>query len=91
MHGLRVKNRHRLTFVSSWYVWQGCDGSLLLDDTSSFTGEKNAAPNKNSARGFEVIDNIKSAVEKACPGVVSCADILAIAARDSTVIVSFLS
>ncbi|XVE86099.1 hypothetical protein DITRI_Ditri18aG0009200 [Diplodiscus trichospermus] len=64
----------------------GCDGSLLLDDTSSFTGEKNAVPNRNSARGFEVVDNIKSAVEKACPGVVSCADILAIAARDSVTI-----
>ncbi|PHT48649.1 Peroxidase 68 [Capsicum baccatum] len=64
----------------------GCDGSLLLDDTSSFTGEKRAAPNVNSVRGFEVIDNIKSAVEKACPGVVSCADILAIIARDSVVI-----
>ncbi|KAM3281950.1 peroxidase P7 precursor [Capsicum chacoense] len=64
----------------------GCDGSLLLDDTSSFTGEKRAAPNVNSVRGFEVIDNIKSAVEKACPGVVSCADILAITARDSVVI-----
>ncbi|XWS65553.1 hypothetical protein CRYUN_Cryun05aG0123500 [Craigia yunnanensis] len=61
----------------------GCDGSLLLDDTSSFTGEKNAVPNRNSARGFNVVDNIKSAVENVCPGVVSCADILAIAARDS--------
>ncbi|OIT27157.1 PREDICTED: peroxidase 52-like [Nicotiana attenuata] len=64
----------------------GCDGSLLLDDTSSFTGEKRAAPNVNSARGFEVIGNIKSAVEKVCPGVVSCADILAVTARDSVVI-----
>ncbi|KAK7372556.1 hypothetical protein VNO80_05938 [Phaseolus coccineus] len=61
----------------------GCDGSILLDDTSSFSGEKNARPNKNSARGFEVIEKIKSAVEEVCPGVVSCADILAIAARDS--------
>ncbi|ONH99697.1 hypothetical protein PRUPE_6G044300 [Prunus persica] len=61
----------------------GCDGSLLLDDTSSFTGEKTASPNNNSLRGFKVVDKIKSQVEKTCPGVVSCADILAIAARDS--------
>lgn len=66
---------------------QGCDGSILLDDTSSFTGEKRAAPNVNSARGFEVVDSIKSAVESVCPGVVSCADILALTARDSVKIV----
>jgi peroxidase len=61
----------------------GCDGSVLLDDTSSFTGEKTAIPNNNSARGFEVIDKIKAAIEEVCPGVVSCADILAVTARDS--------
>ncbi|KAI6670214.1 hypothetical protein NL676_005099 [Syzygium grande] len=64
----------------------GCDGSILLDDTSTFTGEKTAAPNQNSVRGFDVVDNIKSAVENVCPGVVSCADLLAITARDSVVI-----
>ncbi|KAL3732443.1 hypothetical protein ACJRO7_029161 [Eucalyptus globulus] len=64
----------------------GCDGSLLLDDTPTFTGEKNAAPNVNSVRGFEVVDQVKSAVEGVCPGIVSCADLLAIIARDSVVI-----
>lgn len=63
----------------------GCDGSILLDDNSTFIGEKKAKPNYRSVRGYEVVDDIKEAVEKVCPGVVSCADILAIAARDSTV------
>ncbi|XP_027349267.1 peroxidase A2-like [Abrus precatorius] len=62
----------------------GCDGSLLLDQGGNITlSEKNAAPNNNSARGFNVVDNIKSSVENSCPGVVSCADILALAAEAS--------
>ncbi|CAI0418379.1 unnamed protein product [Linum tenue] len=66
---------------------QGCDGSILLDATPTIDSEKTALPNNNSARGFEVIDMIKAEVDKACGGkpVVSCADILAVAARDSVV------
>ncbi|WJX21709.1 NAD(+) salvage pathway protein [Trifolium repens] len=62
---------------------QGCDASVLLDDTANFTGEKNSFPNANSLRGFEVIDDIKKQLETLCPNVVSCADILAVAARDA--------
>ncbi|KAG4967906.1 hypothetical protein AAZX31_12G121300 [Glycine max] len=64
----------------------GCDGSILLDDTATFTGEKNAGPNRNSARGFEVIDTIKTNVEASCNATVSCADILALATRDGVVL-----
>ncbi|QCD97526.1 peroxidase [Vigna unguiculata] len=62
----------------------GCDGSLLLDQGGNITlSEKNAVPNNNSARGFNVVDNIKTSLENSCPGVVSCADILALAAEAS--------
>ncbi|KAL5553567.1 hypothetical protein UlMin_040968 [Ulmus minor] len=66
---------------------QGCDGSILLDDTYTLKGEKKAAPNRNSLEGFDLIDQIKNMVESECPGVVSCADILTIAARDAVILV----
>ncbi|CAL5061051.1 unnamed protein product [Urochloa decumbens] len=64
---------------------QGCDASVLLNDTATFTGEQTAAPNAGSIRGFAVVDNIKAQVEAICKQTVSCADILAVAARDSVV------
>eukprot|EP01018_Ginkgo_biloba_P009036 Gb_37296 [translate_table: standard] len=63
---------------------QGCDASVLLDGSTSGPGEQDAPPNLTlREKAFKIIDDIKNAVEAACSGVVSCADILALAARDS--------
>ncbi|XWS28554.1 hypothetical protein CRYUN_Cryun25bG0080100 [Craigia yunnanensis] len=58
----------------------GCDASILLNTTSST--ERTAPPNQ-SVRGYDVIDEAKAILEQACEGVVSCADITAMAARDA--------
>ncbi len=65
---------------------QGCDASILIDSTPSNEAEMSAVPNQG-LRGFDLIDEIKAAVENACPGVVSCADILALATMDATSLV----
>lgn len=55
---------------------------MLLNSTANNTAERDALPNLSLA-GFDVIDEIKTEMEAQCPGVVSCADILALAARDA--------
>jgi peroxidase len=61
----------------------GCDASVLIDGPNA---EKTTIPNLG-LRGYEVIHDAKEKLETVCPGVVSCADILALAARDSVVLV----
>ncbi|KAL6222888.1 hypothetical protein ACLB2K_006278 [Fragaria x ananassa] len=61
----------------------GCDASMLLDDTPTMLGEKLSLSNINSLRSYEVVDEVKEALEKVCPGVVSCADIIIMASRDA--------
>ncbi|XP_022943014.1 peroxidase 17 [Cucurbita moschata] len=61
----------------------GCDASMLLDDTPTMLGEKLSLSNINSLRSYEVVDEVKEALEKACPGIVSCADIIIMASRDA--------
>ncbi|CAN6903069.1 unnamed protein product [Brassica oleracea] len=64
---------------------RGCDGSILIKSPNN-DAERDAPPNL-TLKGYEVVDAVKSALEIACPGVVSCADVLALVARDAVLVI----
>ncbi|KAL9260828.1 Peroxidase 18-like protein [Drosera capensis] len=57
---------------------EGCDASVLLEGE----GTERDDPANASLGGFQVIDSVKRVLEMFCPGIVSCADVLSLAARD---------
>lgn len=68
---------------------QGCDASVLLDGSASGPSEQDAPPNLTlRAKAFEIIEDLRELVHKECGSVVSCADLVALAARDSVVLVN---
>ncbi|EEE62234.1 hypothetical protein OsJ_17021 [Oryza sativa Japonica Group] len=72
----------RLVFHDCWV--NGCDGSVLLDKTPYSSSTEKAAANNIGLDGFDVIDAIKSKLGAA----VSCADIVVLAGRDASAILS---
>lgn len=54
----------------------------MLEDAPGIVSELNS-PGNQGIQGLEIVDAIKADVERECPGIVSCADILAQASKDS--------
>lgn len=63
---------------------ESCDASILLETTRNLVSEKESERNFGM-RNFKFVNTIKNAVEEECPGVVSCADIIVLAAREGIV------
>ncbi|KAK6946159.1 hem peroxidase, partial [Dillenia turbinata] len=66
---------------------RGCDASNLIDGP----GTERQTPLNQNIPAFDVIDDAKAQLEAECPGIVSCADILALGARDSVILTKGIS
>ncbi|XVE54911.1 hypothetical protein DITRI_Ditri03aG0120100 [Diplodiscus trichospermus] len=62
----------------------GCDASVLISSNAFSKAERDADINLSlPGDAFDVIVRAKTALELSCPGIVSCADILALATRNA--------
>ncbi|KAL3692771.1 hypothetical protein R1sor_006422 [Riccia sorocarpa] len=89
---LRPSSARPISLQEDYQHWSqflenmGCDVSVLLNSTDSTSAEREAHVNF-SLQGLKEVDEIKAALDYACLGVVSCADLLILAAREATFIV----
>ncbi|KAK9126801.1 hypothetical protein Scep_015647 [Stephania cephalantha] len=86
----KLYNEHGNTAVS-WLrnlfhdcMVKSCDASLLLETSKEIISEK-TSPRSSGMRNFKYVNTIKKALEDECPTTVSCADIVALSARDGVV------
>ncbi|XP_065855174.1 peroxidase 21 [Euphorbia lathyris] len=86
---ISLYNKHGNTAVS-WVrnlfhdCVKSCDASLLLDSVEGLKSEKESGLSFGM-RNFKYVNTIKEALEKECPSTVSCADVVALSARDGIV------
>lgn len=87
---IKLYNKHGNTAVS-WVrnlfhdcMLKSCDASLLLETVNGIESEK-ASQRSFGMRNFKYVNTIKAALESECPVTVSCADIVALSARDGIV------
>lgn len=87
---ISLYNKHGNTAVS-WIrtlfhdcMVKSCDASILLESIDGIQSEKISTRNMGM-RNFKYINTIKDALESSCPKTVSCADIVALSARDGVV------
>lgn len=60
---------------------EGCDASIMIDN--GVERDERHAFGHQGVKGFDVIERAKAELEAVCPAVVSCADIIALAAREA--------
>ncbi|TKY52905.1 Peroxidase 21 [Spatholobus suberectus] len=84
----QLYNKHGNTAVS-WVrnlfhdcMVKSCDASLLLDTVRNGVVSEQTSGRSFGMRNFKYVNTIKAAVEEECPLTVSCADIVALSARD---------
>uniref|UniRef100_A0A803P902 peroxidase n=1 Tax=Cannabis sativa TaxID=3483 RepID=A0A803P902_CANSA len=81
LHPLNAPATLRLFFHDC--MVEGCDASILISPNQAKDTERDADINHSLVSdAFDVVASAKTTLEKSCPGIVSCADILAQTTRD---------